>query len=115
MRALVAVLMMLALPAAAAPRNDRQDALDFSNGAWLVQDEGSYGAPLGSWSAWNLTDGSDATGWSSAEHKPTGAKFVWELDTTWRLDTFAVSTLNMQEGGYPGISAKTVELSIANG
>jgi hypothetical protein len=112
MRIPLVTIVLLARTAEAAP--ERLDALDFSNGAWLVQDEGSYGSGTSHWSAWNLSDGSDETGWSSAQNHPVGAKFVWELDTTWRLDTLALSTRNMQENQYPGISVRVVELSIAS-
>ena len=109
---LVAVVAAAAANAhAAAP--ERQDALDFPNGALLVEDSGSYASGLGDWAAWRLTDGSEEHGWCTPEGKPTGRAFVWELDTAWRLDTFAISTHNLQESGYPGISAKTVELLVS--
>jgi outer membrane protein OmpA-like peptidoglycan-associated protein len=111
--ALVLVMLAAAAPAAstgAAPAPDRLNALALENGAVLVSDGGSYGHGLGSWSAWNLTNGDEKTGWCSPKGKPTGLSFVWDLDTTWRLDTLAVSTRNLQEGGYPGISARVVEL-----
>lgn len=104
---------LLAL-AAAAP-SDRLDALAFDNGAVLLSEGGSYGEGVGGWSAWNLTDGSEAKGWCSPQGKPTGLEFVWDLDTSWQLDAFAVSTRNLQEGEYPGISARTVELHLGSG
>lgn len=100
---------------AAAPAPERINALAFDNGAVLLQDGGSYGTGVSGWSAWNLTDGDESQGWCSAEHRPTGATFVWDLDTTWSLQALAVSTRNLQEDGYPGITARVVELHLDAG
>lgn len=109
----MSLVVMTAVAGAAPAAPERFDALAFPNGAILVEDGGSYATGLGDWAAWRLTDGSDDHGWCSAENKPTGQSFAWELDTTWRLDALALSTHNLQEDGYPGISAKTVELLVA--
>ena len=106
-------LAMVSLLVSAGPPPERQDALDFSNGTVLVEESGSYGSGISSWAAWRLTDGSEAEGWSSPQGKPTGSTFVWELDSTWRVDTLGLSTRNLQESGYPGISARKVELFVA--
>jgi len=106
--------LVLALAAVAAPA-ERLNALAFDNGAVLLSEGGSYGEGVGGWSAWNLTDGSEAKGWCSPQGKPTGLEFVWDLDTSWELQAFVVSTRNLQEGEYPGISAKTVELQLGSG
>lgn len=106
-------------PPAAAPKTGTApeilDALDFDNGAILLSETGSYGSGIGAWSAWHLTDGDEAVGWCSPQGQPAGSTFVWDLDTTWDLRTFAVSTRHMQESGYPGISARTVELWLGDG
>lgn len=91
------------------------DALDFDNGALLISDSGSYGEGLGAWSAWRLTDGDPTIGWCSPTDQPLGGTFVWDLDTTWKLDTFVISTENTEEGGYEGISAKSVDLFVSEG
>ncbi|HWO10424.1 MAG TPA: OmpA family protein [Polyangiaceae bacterium] len=91
------------------------DALDFDNGALLVDESASYATGTARWSAWRLSDGSESEGWCSAKGNPTGSTFVWELDTIWHLDTLALSTKNLEEKGYPGISAKTVELFVSEG
>ena len=98
-----------------ASRADRLDALDFDNGAILLSETGSYGSGIGAWSAWHLTDGDEEVGWCSPQGSPVGATFVWDLDTAWDLEAFAVSTRNMQESGYPGISARSVELWLREG
>jgi outer membrane protein OmpA-like peptidoglycan-associated protein len=106
-------------PAAVAPKAvspaERLDALDFDNGAILIKETGSYASGIASWSAWHLTDGNEGAGWCSPKGAPVGSTFEWDLDTTWDIQAFAVSTRNMQEGGYPGISAKAVELWLDGG
>ena len=108
---LILPLLLPALAAAAAP--ERQNALEFSNGAFLVEDGGSYGQGVGSWAAWRLTDGSETQGWCSPQGKPKGLAFAWELDTTWLLEKLVLSTRNMQESSYSGVSAKLVEVLIS--
>jgi outer membrane protein OmpA-like peptidoglycan-associated protein len=105
----------VAAAAPAAIAAERLDALDVPNGAVLVEDGGSFASGLSDWAAWQLTDGSEDHGWCTPEGKPVGESFVWELDTAWRLDTLALSTRNVQEGEYPGISVKTVELLVSGG
>lgn len=112
---LLLAALSLAAPSTAPAAPERLDALDFDNGAVLVADGGSYGAGISDWSAWRLTDGDEKKGWCSPQGHPTGLAFVWDLDTTWQLDTFAVSTRHLQEGGYPGISARTLDLLVADG
>ena len=106
-------IALASLLVSAAPSTERQDALDFSNGAMLIEESGSYGSGTSSWAAWRLTDGSETDGWATPQGKPAGSTFVWELDSTWRLDTFGLSTKNLQEAGYPGVSARKVELFVA--
>ena len=106
MRPLLAVLLLPALASAG------ENALDFANGALLLSESGSYGIGMGEWAAWRLTDGSEDHGWCSPQGKPRDATFVWELDTTWKLDMLVLSTRHLQESQYPGISARTVELAV---
>src|SRR5678815_5878503 len=103
-------IALVSLLASAAPSADRQDALDFNNGAMLIEESGSYGSGTSAWAAWRLTDGSETDGWATPQGKPAGSTFFWELDSTWRLDTLGLSTKNLQEAGYPGVSARKVEL-----
>ena len=118
---MIAALALAALAAAAptgtasAPASERQNALALENGAVLVSDGGSYAAGVVKWAAFNLANGDEKTGWCSPQGKPTGQAFDWELDTTWSLETLAVSTRNMQEDGYPGISVRVVELWLDSG
>ena len=106
-------IALVSILVSATPPAERQDALDFTNGAILIEESGSYGTGTSSWAAWRLTDGSEAEGWASPQGKSTGSTFVWELDSTWRLDTLGLSTRNLQEAGYPGVSARKVELFVA--
>jgi outer membrane protein OmpA-like peptidoglycan-associated protein len=91
-----------------------QDALDLTNGALLVKETPSYGHGVSAWAPWRLTDGSPA-GWCSASGKATEGRFEYELEGAWSLESFVVDTANTEEAGYAGISAKTVELWLANG
>ncbi len=114
--AVVVTLLVTAVTAqAAAPTvaAEKLDALDFDNGAILLEQTESYAPRTLRWSAWGLTDGSDESGWCSAQGKHIGATYVWELDTTWRLDTLALSTKNLTEDRDPGVSARTIELFTA--
>jgi outer membrane protein OmpA-like peptidoglycan-associated protein len=113
--ALAVAALVAAAPPPAGPAADRLNALALENGAVLTSDGGSFGKGVVNWSAWNLTNGDEATGWCSPKGKPTGLSFTWELDAIWRLDTLAVSTRNLQESGYPGISARLVELWLDSG
>ena len=72
--------LLAAAPASGTPAPERQNALAFDNGATLLQDGGSYGSGLASWSAWSLADGSESNGWCSPQGKPTGIEHVWSLD-----------------------------------
>lgn len=110
---LIGIAASTALAGDAPPAAEPLDALDFDNGAFLIEQTESYGPRILRWSAWGLTDGSDESGWCTVQGKPLGAAYAWELDTTWRLDTLALSTTHLQEERYPGISAKTVELFTA--
>ncbi len=118
---MLAAVFLATIVASAAPPpgpvNEAMNALALENGTILVTDGGSYGGSTAgaAWSAWALSDGNDGKGWCSPKGKPTGLEFVWELDTTWRLDTFVISTTKMQEGKYPGISAKSVEVWTSDG
>ena len=107
---LAAALTSALLAAAPAPAPERLNALAFDNGALLVSDGGSYETGVKTWSAWCLTDGDRSQGWCSPIGKPVGQAFVWDLDTTWSLETLALSNENLQDDQYPGISTKRVEL-----
>jgi outer membrane protein OmpA-like peptidoglycan-associated protein len=113
------IALLIAAAATAAgqppPTPERTNALAFDNGAILVSDGGSYSSGIANWSTWHIADGDEQSGWCSPVDKPTGLAFVWDLDTTWRVDTFAVSTRNVQEPDYPGISAKTLDLYVSDG
>jgi len=101
--------------AASSPAPEQLNALALENGAVLTADGGSYATGVSEWSAWNLTNGDEKSGWCSPKGKPSGLAFVWELDTSWKLGSLAISTRNLQERGYPGISARVVELWLDSG
>jgi outer membrane protein OmpA-like peptidoglycan-associated protein len=117
----LAAALALAVPTTApagttsGPGPERQNALALDNGAVIVSDGGSYSKGVAEWAAFNLSNGDEKTGWCSPSGMPTDLAFDWELDTTWKLDTLAVSTRNMQEAGYPGISVRVVDLWLDSG
>ncbi len=86
------------------------DLLDFDQGTVLLSSPPSYGKDTGAWSPFRLTDGDEKAGWCSAERKPVGGEFVWELDGDATLSSFRIQNTGVQESGYPGISARAVEL-----
>lgn len=114
---LVFTALLAAAPAAPAAPAERLDALSFDNGAYLVEEGRAYQDARGitGWAGWHLADGDEAQGWCSPEGAPTGHAFAWELDARWRLERLVLSTRNTEEEGYPGISAKTVEVFVGEG
>lgn len=111
---ILTAVLAVAVPAAAATP-DRENALAFENATLLIANGGEYRSGVQKWSAWCLTDGDEKLGWCSPQGKPTGLAFVWDLDTSWSLETLALSTRKMQERGYLGISAKRIDLYAGDG
>jgi len=104
----VAVVVSWSLVAAAArAEQPRTNVLELANGAVIASVSSSYG---GGWQPFNLVDGSQAYGWCSAQGEPLPHSIVFELPQSYALASFAVDTTKDQESGYPGISAKTVEV-----
>lgn len=101
--------LALTVVLAAPPKADPVDALDFDQGTLLLEESGSYGSGVSGWSAWQLADGNPELGWCSPDSVLTG-RFTWQFDATWKLDTLVLDNTSSQENGYPGISAKGVEL-----
>jgi len=58
----------------------------------------------------SLIDGSAKTGWSSPQGKPFPHTMVIELPQRYRLSSIALDNSQAQEPGYPGISARAVEV-----
>jgi outer membrane protein OmpA-like peptidoglycan-associated protein len=112
--ALLALLLAAPQPAprpgAAAAAGDLVDLLDFDQGTVLISGPPSYAEGVASWSSLRLTDGDEKVGWCSAKGRATGGEFVWELDGDATLSTLRVQNAGVQEGGYPGISARALEL-----
>jgi outer membrane protein OmpA-like peptidoglycan-associated protein len=109
--ALLALLLATPKPATTPPAaSDLVDLLDFDQGTVLLSSPPSYGQDIANWSAFRLTDGDEKVGWCSAQGKPTGGEFVWELDGDATLSRLRIQNAGVQEKGYPGISARAVEL-----
>jgi len=62
----------------------------------------------------NLLDGDLESIWSSAAATPFPHSFVIELPQAYRLRSIVMDNTHTQEPGYPGISAKTVEIWLSN-
>ena len=62
------------------------------------------------WSAFNLFDENPKSLWCSPEGKPRANEIVLELSQRHRLETIAFDNTEVQEGKYPGVSARTVEV-----
>lgn len=104
----VAVLVSWSLVAnATRAEQSRTNVLELANGAVIASVSSSYG---GRWQPLNLADGSQTYGWCSAQGEPLPHSIVFELPQSYALASFAVDTTKDQESGYPGISAKTVEV-----
>src|SRR5260370_5795471 len=78
-----------------------------ASGSVLLSSSGEYG---GGWMALNLLDGSTQRGWCSPQNKTAPHTFVIELPQRYRLSSIVLDTTDAQESGYPGISARSVEL-----
>lgn len=108
----LALVAALSAAPASPPAPAKLDALDFENGTLLVKESESYGTGVAAWAAWRLSDGS-GQGWCSPRGTPKGGSFEWAFDGSWSLESFVVDTSTTEEDGYPGISAKLVELFVA--
>lgn len=110
-----ATLLLLALLAAAKPApavtgGEPVDLLDFDQGTVLVSATESYGEGVSGWAPHFLSDGSVKEGWCSAQGHPAGNEFVYELEQDSSPERLRLVTAGADEAGYPGISAKEVEL-----
>jgi outer membrane protein OmpA-like peptidoglycan-associated protein len=99
-----------AQPAPGSTPADLVDLLDFDQGTILLSSPPSYARGVGAWSPYGLADGDPARGWCSADGKPVGGEFVYELETDAELRTLRVHDAKAQESGYHGISVKALEL-----
>jgi outer membrane protein OmpA-like peptidoglycan-associated protein len=110
----VAALLYSAAPAPVdLVASAQTDLLDFDQGTILVSGPASRADSIGPWAAFYLTDGSRKDGWCSAKGHPIASSFVYELEQSSTLETFHVVTLGAEEGAFPGISARAVELAVS--
>ncbi len=77
----------------------------------LISFSSSYG---GSWSPAYLTDGMAEKGWASKENEPTPHKFVYELKSNTLISRIVVDNRGTEEKNYHGISAKEIQVFIAD-
>jgi outer membrane protein OmpA-like peptidoglycan-associated protein len=90
---------------------ERTNILGLVSGSVLLSTTGEYG---GAWTTLNLFDGTTDKGWCSPKAKALQNVFVVELPQRYRLKSIVLDNTGTQEGGYPGISARSVELWASN-
>lgn len=110
---LASTALLAAALSAATPAPELVDLLDFDQGTVLIATPPSYNEGVSGWTAFGVSDGDPTAGWCTAEGKPLGGEFVWELAGDAELKTFRASNAGVQENGYPGISSKGLELWVA--
>lgn len=91
---------------------DWVDLLDFDQGTLLTNAPPSLAEGVEAWAALYLTDGGPK-GWSSADGRPRGVEFIFELERDAEVKLLRVSTEKADELTYPGASARGVELWVA--
>jgi outer membrane protein OmpA-like peptidoglycan-associated protein len=102
--ALLGAGLLLAL---GTPTGSRGDILDLADGAVVVSSSGAYSTD---WPDLGLVDGTTETGWCSPTGQAPPFSFVIELARSYRLRRLTTSSENAQEAGYPGISARGLEV-----
>jgi outer membrane protein OmpA-like peptidoglycan-associated protein len=99
--------LMLVCAAFSANAAERTNVMSMAGGAVLLSSTGEYN---GGWMALNLFDGTTQRGWCSPENSPLQQAFVVELAQRYHLTSIVLDNTGTQESGYPGISARSVEL-----
>lgn len=107
--AALAVLAAIALPGPARAQEAGADGdlLDLASGSLVLEYSGQYDE---TWAAMMLIDATTEYGWASPENDPYPHHFVLELPRRHRLDTLTLSNRGAEDGSYPGISARHVEV-----
>lgn len=94
---------------------DEVNAVALSNGAVLKSYTSEYGGRHSSkWIALALIDGDPNNGWSSAKNQSAPNEFVFELAQEFSLTSFAFDITHAEESQYPGISARSVTVSVSS-
>ncbi|HTC95380.1 MAG TPA: OmpA family protein [Terriglobales bacterium] len=91
--------------------SQRNDIMGMVSGAVLLSSSGEYN---GKWMALNLLDGTNTLGWCSPGNKPLPHTFIIELAQPYHLNSLVLDNTNAQDSGYPGISARAVELWVSS-
>lgn len=99
-----------AQPAHAQQERSSEDLLDLAAGTLVLSYSGQYSQE---WGSMQLLDGTTSYGWSSPTGEPFPHQFVLELPRRYRLERLVLSNQGAQESGYPGISARNVDVSVA--
>ncbi len=104
---LIASLLLISFSLQA---KDLVNALAVGNGQ-LISFSSTYG---GNWSPAYLTDGSAEKGWASKKNEPTPHTFVYELKGNILISQIVVDNSGTEEKNYPGISAKQIQVLMAD-
>ncbi len=102
------MLSLLALVLSAAPD---VNLLSLEAGGVAVETPPTWG---GAWSVEAMVDGSASTGWCSASGAKGPFRFVFELEQRSLVTSVEVDDRSTQEGSYPGISARALEVWVSS-
>ena len=103
-------LVLLLCPALTAAAQKESNVLTLAAGTTMLGYSGEYG---GGWSALNLIAGGANSGWCSPNGSPANNYFLLELPQTFDLSNLTLDNTASQESGYPGISARSVEVWVS--
>jgi OOP family OmpA-OmpF porin len=104
---LSAMVVGLLLATPGSGQQAQTDLLELPAGAVVLSVSSEYG---GSWNRLNLVDGSTERGWCSTDGAAFPHVVVIELPQESALDRLVVDNTGDQESGYPGISARHVDV-----
>ncbi len=101
-------VLWVRIPAIAA---DKTDLLDIASGSVLISATSEYNQK---WAGLLLLDGTTDLGWCSKKGSAHPNTFVIELPSRYTITSFSIDNTNVEESGYPGISAKGFKLYVSD-
>ena len=101
-------VLWVRIPAIAA---DKTDLLDIASGSVLISATSEYNQK---WAGMLLLDGTTDLGWCSKKGSAHPNTFVIELPSRYTITSFSIDNTNVEESGYPGISAKGFKLYVSD-
>jgi len=106
---IVCSALLILLPALVLSQQEtalQSNLIEVGSGTVLISASSEYG---GGWSAVNLSYGL-GRGWCSAHNAPLPHALIFELPQAYNISRLAVDASGDQEGGYAGISAKSISV-----